>query len=87
LAVAGFLFNPQLIPLYRNLLEPQMIMQPVKRFLCQRTEAGRARTDCSLVGGKVAGAWSWPLTSIWCRGQRMRGSIPPLLHTYSWRGL
>jgi hypothetical protein len=20
-------------------------------------------------GGKAAGAWGWPLTSIWCRGQ------------------
>jgi hypothetical protein len=27
-------------------------------------------------GGKVAEAWSWPLTYIQCRGQRMRGSIP-----------
>jgi hypothetical protein len=25
--------------------------------------------------GKAAGAWSWPLTSIWCRGQRMSGAI------------
>jgi hypothetical protein len=29
-------------------------------------------------GGKAVGAWSWPLTSIWCRGQRMRGAISPL---------
>jgi hypothetical protein len=29
-------------------------------------------------GSKAAGAWSWPLTSIKCRGQRMRGGIPPL---------
>jgi hypothetical protein len=28
--------------------------------------------------GKAAGAWRWPLTSIQCRGQRMRGAIPPL---------
>jgi hypothetical protein len=27
---------------------------------------------------KAAGAWSWPLTSIYCRGQRMSGAIPPL---------
>jgi len=27
--------------------------------------------------GEVAGAWSWPLTSIYCRGQRMHGAIPP----------
>jgi hypothetical protein len=27
---------------------------------------------------KAAEAWSWPLTSIECRGQRMRESIPPL---------
>jgi hypothetical protein len=29
-------------------------------------------------GGKAVGAWSWPFTSIWCLGQRMRGAIPPL---------
>jgi hypothetical protein len=26
----------------------------------------------------VAGAWSWPFTSIKCWGQRMSGTIPPL---------
>jgi len=36
--------------------------------------------------GKAAGAWSWPLTSVWCRGQRMRGCIPPLSNTSSLRG-
>jgi hypothetical protein len=30
-------------------------------------------------GDKAAGAWSWPFTSMLCRGQRMRGAIPPLL--------
>jgi len=25
-------------------------------------------------GGKAAGAWSWPLTSIYNRGQRMSGA-------------
>jgi len=29
-------------------------------------------------GGKAARAWSWQFTSIYCRGQRMRGAIPPL---------
>jgi hypothetical protein len=33
---------------------------------------------CSFPGGKAAGAWSWPLTSIWCRGQRMSRAIPSL---------
>jgi len=28
--------------------------------------------------GKVARAWSWPLTSVYSRGQRMRGAISPL---------
>jgi hypothetical protein len=28
-------------------------------------------------GGKAAGAWSWPLTSTYYRGQRMGGAIPP----------
>jgi hypothetical protein len=32
----------------------------------------------SFLGGKAAGAWSWPLTSIQCRGQRIRGAIPPV---------
>jgi hypothetical protein len=27
---------------------------------------------------KATGAWSWPLTSKYCRGQRIRGAIPPL---------
>jgi hypothetical protein len=31
-----------------------------------------------LPGGKAAEAWSWPFTSIQCRGQRMSGYIPPL---------
>jgi hypothetical protein len=29
-------------------------------------------------GDKAAGAWSWPLTFIYCRGQRTSGAIPPL---------
>jgi Na+-transporting methylmalonyl-CoA/oxaloacetate decarboxylase gamma subunit len=35
-------------------------------------------TRGSFSGGKAAGAWSWPLTSISCRGQRMSGAVPPL---------
>jgi hypothetical protein len=35
-------------------------------------------TRGSFPGGKAAGEWSRPLTSIQCRGQRMRGAIPPL---------
>jgi hypothetical protein len=35
-------------------------------------------TRGSFPGGKAAGAWSWPRTSICCRCQRMRGAIPPL---------
>jgi uncharacterized membrane protein (GlpM family) len=30
----------------------------------------------SFPGGKADGAWSWPLTSILCRGHRMSGTIP-----------
>jgi hypothetical protein len=41
-------------------------------------------TGSSFLGGKVAGAWSWPLTFIYCRGQRMRGTISPL-HQYALR--
>jgi len=37
-------------------------------------------------GGKAAGAWSWPPTSIQWRGQRIRGAIPPLPNTLSWCG-
>jgi len=38
----------------------------------------------SYPGGEAAGTWSWPLTSIYCRGQRMHGATPPApirLHT------
>jgi hypothetical protein len=35
-------------------------------------------TRVSFPGGKAAGAWSWPLTSIWCRDQTMSGTIPSL---------
>jgi hypothetical protein len=35
-------------------------------------------TGGSFPEDKAAGAWSWPLTSIKCRGQRMSGAIPPL---------
>jgi len=38
----------------------------------------------SRLGGKAAGAWSCLLTSIWCRGQRMRRAIP-LLPQYAFR--
>jgi hypothetical protein len=43
-------------------------------------------TRASFPGGKVVGAWSWPHTSVYCRGQRMRGAIPPLPTTPSWCG-
>jgi hypothetical protein len=35
-------------------------------------------TRGSFPGGKAVSAWSWPMTSIYCRGQRMRGAILPL---------
>jgi hypothetical protein len=34
-------------------------------------------TGGSFPGVKATGAWSWPLSSIYCRGQRMSGAIPP----------
>jgi hypothetical protein len=43
-------------------------------------------TRGSFPGCKAGGTWSWPLTSTLCRGHRMRGSIPPLPNTPSWRG-
>jgi hypothetical protein len=43
-------------------------------------------TEGSFHGGKAAGAWSWPLTFIECRGQIMSGAKPPLPNTPSWRG-
>jgi hypothetical protein len=43
-------------------------------------------TRGSFPGSKAARAWSWPLTSIQCRGQRMRGAVPLLPNTPSWRG-
>jgi hypothetical protein len=35
-------------------------------------------TRSSFPWGKAAEAWSWPLISIQCRGQRMSKAIPPL---------
>jgi hypothetical protein len=35
-------------------------------------------TRSSFSGVKATGAWSWPLTSIQCRRQRMSVDIPPL---------
>jgi hypothetical protein len=35
-------------------------------------------TRGSFPGGKAARAWSWPLASIQCRGEKMSGTIPPL---------
>jgi len=35
-------------------------------------------TGVSFPEGKAGEAWNWPLTCIYCRGQRMRGAIPPL---------
>jgi len=35
-------------------------------------------TTGSFDAGKAAGAQSWPLTSILCRGQRMSGAMPSL---------
>jgi hypothetical protein len=32
-------------------------------------------TRGSFPGGKATGACSWPLTAVWCRGQRMSGAI------------
>jgi hypothetical protein len=34
-------------------------------------------TRGSFPGVKAAGAWSWPLISIYYRNQRMHGSLPP----------
>jgi hypothetical protein len=33
----------------------------------------------AFLGGKAAGVWIWPLTSIYCQGQRMSGATPRLL--------
>jgi hypothetical protein len=40
----------------------------------------------SFPGGKAAGAWSWPLTSMWCRGQECVELHIRSPHTRSWRG-
>jgi hypothetical protein len=37
-------------------------------------------------GGKAAGAWSWPLTSIKCRGQECLELCLHSPNTSSWRG-
>jgi hypothetical protein len=32
----------------------------------------------SFLGGGAAGAWVWPLGSVWCRGRGVGGAVPPL---------
>jgi hypothetical protein len=44
-------------------------------------------TRSSCPGGKEARTWSWPITSIYSRGQRMRGTIRPLSNTPSRSGV
>jgi hypothetical protein len=44
-------------------------------------------TRGSFPGGKVARAWSCPLISTLCQGQRMSGAIHPLPHMSSWCGV
>jgi hypothetical protein len=53
--------------------------------LCVQTGCGAHPASCPMgtgvpfLGGKsAAGAWCWPLTPIWCRGQAWVGAIPPL---------
>jgi hypothetical protein len=36
----------------------------------------------SFPAGEAAEAWSWPFTTVWCRGQRMRGGISPPLYVF-----
>jgi hypothetical protein len=43
-------------------------------------------TRGSVPGSKAAGAWSWPLTLHLVPSSRIRGAIPLLRHTPSWRG-
>jgi hypothetical protein len=43
-------------------------------------------TRSSFPGGKASGSWSWHLTSIYCRGSRMRASVRPLPNTPWWLG-
>jgi hypothetical protein len=43
-------------------------------------------TRGSFPGGKAAGAWSWPLTSILCRGQVCVKLYLHSPNTSSWRG-
>jgi hypothetical protein len=57
------------------------------KFLCSTPRPDRLWYSLSLLSNgycglfplvKAAGAWSWPLIFILCRGQRMCGAIPPL---------
>jgi hypothetical protein len=69
---------------YRSILKPGRLLNELPD--------GETETDHlfmgiggSFLGDKAAGEWSWPLTSIKCRGQIMSGAIPPLPNTPSWR--
>jgi hypothetical protein len=40
----------------------------------------------SFLGDEASGAWSWPLTSVWCRGQEYVELHLYTPNTSSWRG-
>jgi hypothetical protein len=51
--------------------------------LCVQTGSGVHPASCTMgtggpFPGTKAGAWRWPLTPIYCRGQEWVGTIPPL---------
>jgi hypothetical protein len=47
--------------------------------LCAQTGSGAHPASCPMdTGGPFPGAWRWPLTPIWCKGQEWVGAILPL---------
>jgi len=54
-------------------------------FMCVSLLSNGHRGGALSLGIKRPGAWSWPFTSM-CRGQIMRGAIPPPPNKPSWRG-
>jgi len=60
----------------------------IKRFVASGAHPASYPTGTwgSFPLGKEAGVWSWPLTSIYCRGQECVELYPHSFNTPSWCG-
>jgi len=68
---------------FSNISHRERLRLTPKRYTVAMLEV----SHCAYSGGEAAAVWGWPLTSSWCRGQRMSGAIPPLPNMPSWHGV